>query len=88
MADIDRTPIPCFKCEEVLQNFDTRPGNHPIGGIEFTSVGHYGTTVFDPMDGSRIALNICDSCLRMGIHRGNILKYPVIRGKPKILTEA
>jgi hypothetical protein len=38
--------------------------NQPAEGTAFQSQGHYGSTVFDPMDGSYIEINVCDDCLR------------------------
>ena len=37
--------------------------NQPYGGLAFQSEGHYGSTVFDPMDGTYLEVNICDECL-------------------------
>lgn len=55
--------LPCFVCRVDLENLVAN-GNQPMRGTEFLTYGHYGSTVFDPMDGSRMALNICDACLR------------------------
>jgi len=38
--------------------------NQPYAGTTFISYGHYGSTVFDPMNGTTfLELNICDECL-------------------------
>jgi len=37
--------------------------NQPYSGTTFTSHGHYGSTIFDPMSGIFLELNICDDCL-------------------------
>lgn len=37
--------------------------NQPYAGTAFTSSGHYGSTIFDPMNASLIEINICDPCL-------------------------
>jgi len=56
--------IPCFVCEKELDNImEDKRGNQPSNGLEFTTYGHYGSTFFDPMDGTRLAINICDKCL-------------------------
>ena len=34
-----------------------------MNGVAFASYGHYGTAYFDPMDGSKIEIVICDPCL-------------------------
>ena len=66
----------CVVCEKPLENID-HVLNQPSGGIEFVTEGHYGTTVFDPMDGSKLAVNICDPCLTRAIAAGNTITYPV-----------
>ncbi len=65
--------VPCLKCGETLQNIDDRnspTGNQPMGGLEFVAYGHYGSGAFDPMDGSRLIINLCDKCVRTGL--GNL----------------
>lgn len=37
--------------------------NQPYKATAFISYGHYGSTFFDPMDGSYIEINVCDECL-------------------------
>ena len=65
--------IPCFICGQELNNLDSLSLNHPIDGIEFTSYGHYGTTAFDPMDGTELAINFCDPCIKAGIEKQRVL---------------
>ncbi|PJM80114.1 hypothetical protein [Bifidobacterium scaligerum] len=35
----------------------------PNGAMELCSYGHYGTTFFDPCDGTQVAALICDECM-------------------------
>jgi hypothetical protein len=72
MSDI-LCPIPCFVCGEHLTEVGEEDINHPSGGLVLNSFGHYGTTVFDPMDGSWLELNICDECIKLNAARGRIL---------------
>lgn len=66
--------LSCFKCDKPLEAiFDDT--NQPLKGLCFQSRGHYGTAVFDPLDGSWIEINICDDCLREGVEKQNILHY-------------
>ena len=51
---------PCIKCEKELSLFDVM---HPNDGVVFRARGNYGSTVFDPMDGSYLEVLICDDCL-------------------------
>jgi hypothetical protein len=64
--------LSCVVCLKELEGMDSK-SNHPLGGLEFVAVGHYGTTVFDPMDGSKLAINICDPCLRDAIKRSRVV---------------
>jgi hypothetical protein len=54
--------LPCVVCGKKLKNL-LSTGAQPNDGLEFVSYGHYGSTVFDPMDGTFLALAICDPCL-------------------------
>ena len=60
--------LPCFCCGKELENV-INGENQPYDGIEFFTYGHYGTAVFDHMDGSRLILNICDNCLWSNIDK-------------------
>ncbi len=47
-------------------------GHQPNDGLSFHSYGHYGTTFFDPMDGSCIQIAVCDECLVLADYNGRI----------------
>lgn len=76
----DSTVI-CFCCDKQMNNweYDTplRDGSstyvrvHPMGGLHFTTYGHYGSRVFDPMDGkgTKLDIAICDECLIRGVQK-------------------
>lgn len=49
----------------------------PYAATVFYSGGHYGSTFFDPMDGSYIELAICDGCLE------EVDKLGMIRYRPR-----
>jgi hypothetical protein len=53
----------CIICKKELRNLDEPDGNQPSGGTEFFTRGHYGSAVSDFMDGTGLAVNICDPCL-------------------------
>lgn len=59
------TPIPCFVCGKPLEEVADETSNQPNGATAFITNGHYGSTAFDPMDGSWLELNICDRCLTL-----------------------
>ena len=54
--------IHCILCEVQQPMFDDT-SVHPSDGTAFYTSGHYGSTVFDPMDGTVAEIVICNSCL-------------------------
>lgn len=59
----------CIICKCEVDNWDEAyPENeaqvHPIGGTAFRTYGHYGSSVFDPMDASYLEVVLCDPCLK------------------------
>lgn len=55
----------CFKCDTPLQDIgEPEKYIQPLDGMEFISYGAYGTTFFDPCDGSHISIVVCDECLK------------------------
>lgn len=64
----------CISCEKQVENWDIAYPEgespvHPIGGTVFRTYGHYGSSVFDPMDETYLEVVVCDTCLK------NQLKY-------------
>lgn len=66
--------LPCFVCKKDLPNLMEGKGNQPNGGVEFTTHGHYGSREFDPMDGTFLAINVCDECLCAAKTAGAVLR--------------
>lgn len=60
-----RYALPCICCGVELENIDRGVDvNQPYNGTTFTSHGHYGSTIYDPMyTGHYLEINICDACL-------------------------
>lgn len=56
--------LPCIVCRKALKDAFPGPsqGNQPYPGLEFTTPGHYGSTIFD-MEPGRLVVNICDDCI-------------------------
>lgn len=59
----------CIVCKSEVDNLDIAYPEgaaqvHPIGGTVFRTYGHYGSTVFDPMDASYMEIVVCDNCLK------------------------
>ena len=69
-------PLPCIVCgtamENAFENEDVEP--LPYRGTSFTSGGHYGSTVFDPVVSSQeyLRVNVCDVCMRKAAEAGRI----------------
>ena len=64
----------CIVCNTEIENWDIaypedKPQVHPIDGTVFRTYGHYGSTVFDPMDASYLEVVVCDECLRSRMER-------------------
>lgn len=53
----------CIVCGTWLKNYGGPGQNQPSAGTAFFTHGHYGSTAFDPMDGTFLEINICDPCL-------------------------
>jgi hypothetical protein len=62
----------CIICAADVDNWDIahpeKDTVHPIGGTVFRTYGHYGSTVFDPMDASYLEVVVCDRCLKSRLH--------------------
>ena len=79
---MSRFALPCVKCGKPLGNTDEGSDNEPAGGTEFTSYGHYGSTIHnevmfleegeDLADKLQLVVNICDTCILRAIDAGVI----------------
>lgn len=67
--------LPCAVCGKQLEAALGNAGgvNQPYAGTAFSTPGHYGSTIFDPMDGSTIEITICDSCVANIRDKGRIM---------------
>lgn len=56
--------VDCIACSKTMESvLPEGRGIQPLGGLAFCSHGHYGSSYFDPMDGSFIEIAVCDECL-------------------------
>lgn len=80
--------LPCIRCDKPLKNVDPEytSGNQPYEGTAFTTYGHYGSTIFDPMDGTILEINICDECLKGLQGTGKV--FHLRRAKPVLVDGA
>ncbi|MTH94743.1 hypothetical protein [Roseibium sp. RKSG952] len=56
----------------------------PLDGLAFSTPGHYGSTFFDPCDGTSIEIAVCDDCLK-GLAENS--EY-VCRLNPSVMRES
>lgn len=54
----------CLVCDRQVLNDGSEDHVQPSGGTSFYTRGHYGSTIFDPMDNqTRLEVVICDPCI-------------------------
>lgn len=76
------TKVTCLKCEQALESLlPDSQGHQPIRGLAFKTRGHYGSTYFDPMDGTYLELSVCDKCVRNADRKGYIYHSQPARAK-------
>lgn len=51
----------CFRCHKIIAELPRV--EQPDGGVIFVAAGNFGSEVFDPMDGSKLQIIICDDCV-------------------------
>jgi len=68
--------IDCIVCGKELNNLQYEMQNgktvevHPMNGLHFTTRGHYGSTIFDPMGtGEYLDVAICDVCIMKNLDK-------------------
>lgn len=64
----------CIVCGRELR--EVSPGyseNQPSDGVVAIINGNYGSTVFDPFDGTHLEVNVCDPCLVKAGEKGRVL---------------
>ena len=70
--------LPCIVCGAELKSAfppEYTTDNQPYAGTAFTTGGHYGSTVFHSMGGSRLEINVCDPCLKKNVSRVGYRTY-------------
>lgn len=65
--------LPCLVCGKPLEDVSSgSPVNQPYGGLGLVTYGAYGSTVFDPMNGTYLSFSVCDQCLVEGAKAGAV----------------
>ena len=75
--------LPCIVCGKELKNISDDVDNQPEDGLAITTLGTYGSTVFDPMDGNFLEFNICDQCIVNAGEQGRV--YTARTSRPVVL---
>lgn len=57
--------FPCIICGIKLYRENEDYIAQPRNGVVCSTHGNYGSTAYDPLDGTSLVFNICDPCLRM-----------------------
>lgn len=68
--------VNCIVCDRMFESALPDDGlrhNQPSSGLCFHAFGQYGTTVFDPMDGCYLEINVCDKCIVAAAERSAVL---------------
>ena len=87
MTDIVQA-LPCLVCGRALANIlDPEEGQQPNDGVAFHSYGHYGSAVFDPMDGTSLHVNVCDPCVEEAKAKGRAREMPPRAPRPAMDEE-
>lgn len=71
--------LSCICCDAFLENIMGDEGHQPNDGLSFHSYGHYGSTVFDPMDDTFIEIAVCDPCVKKAASKGQVLYVERVR---------
>lgn len=67
--------LKCIKCDATLRNImEAEKGMQPLEGLAFQTYGHYGSAVFDPMDGSYLEIAVCDRCVDIAKVQGKVFE--------------
>lgn len=80
-----KIPVPCIVCGCKLESAcGDGPYNQPSGGTAFWTAGHYGSTVWDPMTGQKLEINVCDPCLKKAGEHGRVIIEDLVPGGPDL----
>jgi len=71
--DYPEAMIPCFSCGKRLKDWSAG-NNQPFNALEFSTYGHFPSSLFDPGDASELVVNLCDDCLRAGAMQRRVLR--------------
>lgn len=81
-------PLSCIACGKKLECVFPEPDDddfavQPYRATMFTSHGNYGSTVFEPSDGTFLEINVCDDCLTAAAGQGRVTHATPVRFPPE-----
>lgn len=79
MGSFSSDSFPCLICGMALTRAFDEYEAQPDDAVMGTITGNYGSTVFDPFDGTALAFNVCDECLVKAGEQGRIFAYRAAR---------
>jgi hypothetical protein len=89
---VARQPLPCIICgfqpEPCFKDADDEDRHQPFGATMFTTTGHYGSTVFDSINGDELSINVCDPCLKAAAGQGIVwfTRYAIQAPVPTLVS--
>jgi hypothetical protein len=78
----DGKALPCIVCGRELRHaMGGGSTNQPNDGLCFDTGGHYGSTVFDMMDGE-LQISVCDPCVVAAAKAGKVARVYTHQKRP------
>lgn len=78
--------LKCICCNRSMRNYADN-GFQPDNGLAFATSGHYGSTYFDPMNGSYLEIAVCDGCVEKADRAGLVFRHDSGSRPPPPMTE-
>jgi hypothetical protein len=71
---MSRPALPCLVCKKgLVRVFDDAHQAQAEDGLFCETSGNYGSTFFDPMDGSELSFCVCDTCMKEACEAGRVV---------------
>lgn len=72
--------LPCIVCrtplDQAMNGHQLSESNQPSDGVCASTIGNYGSTVYDSMGGtSRLVFSVCDDCLKKAGEDGIVMYW-------------
>lgn len=77
--------FPCLVCGKILYRGIEEYEAQPDDGVMCATSGNYGSMVYDPMDGTQLAFNLCDDCVT---HAAALGRLHIVQVAIKVVTDS